>query len=51
MINLMSKNVLNNNPGNIERFKSNAERLTTPVDFFWMDMGLIGGRLDAEGKK
>ena len=43
MMNILSKDVLGNIPEALNTFKHNTKRLTTPVDFFWTDMALIGG--------
>lgn len=49
MINIIPKSIINNNPEGFEKFKQNTHRLTTPIDFFWTDMGLIGGKMDVDG--
>lgn len=48
MVNILSKNILEKDPLHVEKFTTNRKRLTTPVDFFWTDMGLIGGRKDTD---
>lgn len=49
MMNVIPKSIVNNNPEGFEKFKQNTHRLTTPVDFFWTDMGLIGGKMGVDG--
>lgn len=49
MLNILPKSVLAHNPGVESTFKDNTKRLTTPVDFFWTDLGLIGGKINDQG--
>ena len=47
MMNIIPKNIINHNQEGFNKFKQNTHRLITPLDLFWTDIGLIGGKKDA----